>query len=455
MNLNGLNLNHLNLKNLKSWLSQKQCRALEEAYEGAQIIKALEEQYFKGGKITHSAHQSKVVVDYVQRLRDRQLLRVRVNLVQFQLGGFLLHYNPAHLEATAHSGGAEQQLYNDLTHTAKAEVMERLNFIESVVEKYRETLLDEVTLLKKEAEMEQLHNASPVTNQNSSHPTTSQQVHAQGSAARVWETQQKHLNLTKANSWFAGWKRRKQELTPEYEQQVINELRIRRKQNKLAMRWLLILILIPIATQILTKTLIFEPILGNYHNKHPERIELNQEMREQFYTEFAQYKESLEINQLLDMIPKLTETELKERLQEKAVDLWREASNHALMGIKNILADLVALVVFIGLVFYNRDKLTTLRSFTNRSFLNLSDPIKVFIFIFITDVFVGFHSVEGWDVILGAAFHHFGLPENVTFTKSFIASVPVFIDACIKLWIFSYLTRYSPSTSAIYERMNM
>ena len=56
--------------------------------------------------------------------------------------------------------------------------------------------------------------------------------------------------------------------------------------------------------------------------------------------------------------------------------------------------------------------------------------------------------------ILEGIIHHFSLPESKVFINGFIATVPVIIDAYIKFWIFSYLTRYSPSTSAIYERMH-
>jgi len=61
----------------------------------------------------------------------------------------------------------------------------------------------------------------------------------------------------------------------------------------------------------------------------------------------------------------------------------------------------------------------------------------------VTDMFVGFHLVEGWDVILGSVFNHFGLPENGTFIKICIATAPVFMDFCIKFWIFNHLTRFS------------
>ena len=150
----------------------------------------------------------------------------------------------------------------------------------------------------------------------------------------------------------------------------------------------------------------------------------------------------------------MTEEKKHEKLHETAVELWRESRNDALNGLKNVLADGVSLLIFIGLVFFNRDKLRILGSVSNRTFLGLNDPTKVFLFILITDMFVGFHSAEGWEVILESIFHHFGLPESKVVINGFIATVPVIVDSCIKFWIFSYLTRYSPSASAILERMN-
>lgn len=66
----------------------------------------------------------------------------------------------------------------------------------------------------------------------------------------------------------------------------------------------------------------------------------------------------------------------------------------------------------------------------------------------------GFHSAEGWDAISTGISYHFGLPEHPNAIKIFIATVPVMMDSFIKFWIFNYLTRYSPASSAIFERMN-
>ena len=114
----------------------------------------------------------------------------------------------------------------------------------------------------------------------------------------------------------------------------------------------------------------------------------------------------------------------------------------------------VALICFVAIVYFGRKQLAILRSFSNQSFLNLSDPAKVFLFILTTDLFVGFHSAQGWDTILSGVAHHFGIPENKAAINMFIAIVPVMIDSFVKFWILTYLTRYSPSSSAIYEKMN-
>ena len=216
----------------------------------------------------------------------------------------------------------------------------------------------------------------------------------------------------------------------------------------------MILFLIPLLVQVTVKTIIFDPLLGNYSNKNPTKIELSAEIKQEFLREYSAFKESLEIKQLLGVIPKLSEVDKEEKLSEKVIEIWQESRNRALNGWKNILSDGVALFTFVGLVYFNRTKITIIRSFSNRAFLNLSDPLKVFLFILITDMFVGFHSAEGWEVLLAGVLAHFGLPESPVAINAFIATVPVIIDSCIKFWIFSYLTRYSPAASAIYERMN-
>lgn len=116
--------------NLSQWLHNRQHRALEEAYAGAQKIAELEAQCFSGGKIAYTPNQSKTVYDYVRSLRNRQLLRIRFNLIQFGVNNFLFDRKSSALVSGEGNRLEDSASEND-------EVIQKLNFIESVVAKYR------------------------------------------------------------------------------------------------------------------------------------------------------------------------------------------------------------------------------------------------------------------------------------------------------------------------------
>jgi len=428
--------------NLNRWLNQRQIQLLESAYQSAEAIKALEDKYFQGKPIYYHPESQKTVVDYVQSLRDRHLLKIRLNLTQFQFNSFL--WNPQVLadEETSKSVGI-----------AETEIVEKLNFIDSVVKKYRQDSED--TLI------EILANP-PAVNSPTVMGLTSEELKQENNESASARTTDPAMIAATSNlsfqppgkSWFSWGFLGFQKANPNYEQQVVQELRVRRIQDKIAVRWLMILFLIPLLIQIAVKNIVFNPLIGSYSNKNPTKIELSSAIQQEFLREYSAFKEGLEIRQLLGVMPTLSAVEREEKLSEKAVEIWQESRNRALNGWKNILSDGVALLTFVGLVYFNRTKITIVRGFSNRTFLNLSDPLKVFLFILITDMFVGFHSAEGWEVLLAGVLNHFGLPESPVAINAFIATVPVIIDSCIKFWIFSYLTRYSPAASAIYERMN-
>ena len=96
----------------------------------------------------------------------------------------------------------------------------------------------------------------------------------------------------------------------------------------------------------LTKVFFFGPMLGNYSEANPTAVELSTEIREEFAAHLTEFKEELEIRELLHLAPELAPEVKREKLAEEAADLWREARDEELNGLKNVLADSVALIVF-------------------------------------------------------------------------------------------------------------
>lgn len=512
-------MNSSNLSGLNRWVNRVSLKALEDAYQGAQAIKKIEDTHFDGGAIVHQPSLGKTVSDYFQTQLNRQLLRIRSSLLRFKATSFLAPRSSSKPTQIEPQDDRFEITLSDQTN--ETIVLEKLAFIELVVGKYRNTnksigrlfaniFADPVPTVTPEVltteDVDPPQEEPPLADEDAGiiRPTTTPKI-----VSSKGKSPKNNPSSPYPIRFLGGVEKIGKEFSQKYEQEVVQELRVIRTQNRTAVRWLVLLVVIPILTQVLTKNLILNPLLGNYFEQNPTKVELSKEIQEEFINEFREFRETLEIKRLIakaiveeekqgrktwvntpkeeaelasalfgEIPPELVEDlvsqqpgrfkslllttgwteveqELEEKaLQEKAIDLWREARQEQLEGIKNVLADCAALLAFILLVFVGRKRLAIVRNFSNRAFLNLNDPSKVFLFILITDIFVGFHSAEGWEVILEGLSHRFGLPESKVIIYSFIATVPVFMDSCIKFWIFNYLTRFSPAASAIYERMN-
>ena len=117
-------------------------------------------------------------------------------------------------------------------------------------------------------------------------------------------------------------------------------------------------------------------------------------------------------------------------------------------------ADVIAVLAFSLLLSGCKEKVATLKAFIDEIVYGLSDSAKAFIIILFTDIFVGFHSPHGWEILLEGLSNHLGLAANRNFIFLFIATFPVILDTVFKYWIFRYLNRISPSAVATYKNMN-
>jgi hypothetical protein len=133
---------------------------------------------------------------------------------------------------------------------------------------------------------------------------------------------------------------------------------------------------------------------------------------------------------------------------------WSESERGSNEAIKNVAADLFALLGFFFVCIFGQRDLQVLRGFLDELIYGLSDSAKAFAIILFTDIFVGFHSPEGWTVLLDGVTHHLGLPADENFIMLFIATFPVILATILKYWIFRYLNRVSPSSVATLRNMN-
>jgi hypothetical protein len=406
-------------KQINQWIVKTPLRSLSEAYNAALAIQAIEEKHFAGEAITKDSAHTDAAFNYFRDKREFYLQVIRLRLAEFRTSSLianLLHASP------------DKPLSGMSQDSAESMILEKLSLIESVLARYEIQRQLKATVFQKQDPEVNLPFDETLPNFDET-----------GSLQRI-----------RSGSVFDTASQIKKELTPEYEREVLYELRAARRRTWRAIRFLILLILVPLIVQFAGKSLLIEPLFHQFN--HSPQIVLMGEAKERALHDLAQFRESLEFDTLVNDSHQTSD--LEQVLKAEANQLLERYSEESTEGIKNLMADGLAFVTFIALIYFGRQQMITLKSLIGRVFVGLNDATKVFLIILFTDMFVGYHSSHGWEVLLEGIAEHFGLPSDRNTIFLFIATVPVMMDATLKYWIFNYLTRKSPSAVAVYRTMN-
>ena len=246
----------------------------------------------------------------------------------------------------------------------------------------------------------------------------------------------------------------RRQLDPEAEASVVAGFRRRRDSTLVALRILLLLILVPVLVQQVSRVYVVSPLVDSLGPDHVVVSYPKPRLQEQAAQKLRQFQDQINYNAALQGLPLPTGDALRDQLSEKAKELQLETEGEGGQAIKNVIADLFGLVGFVMVCFFGQRDIQVLRGLIDELVYGLSDSAKAFAIILFTDIFVGFHSPEGWEVLLDGVAEHFGLPPSKHFIMLFIATFPVVLATIFKYWIFRYLNRVSPSSVATLHNMN-
>ncbi len=246
----------------------------------------------------------------------------------------------------------------------------------------------------------------------------------------------------------------RRQLNPEAEADLLAGFRRRRDSTLVSLRILLLLVLVPLLVQQLSRNYVLGPLVDHYAPVSAFISYPKPHLEEKAVEKLRVYKAEVEFSALLEGKPLPSPEELQAQLAERARELKQDADNESTEAIKNVLADIAALAAFVLVCVFGKRDLSVLRAFIDELVYGLSDSAKAFAIILFTDIFVGFHSPEGWTVLLDGVANHLGLPARENFIMLFIATFPVVLATIFKYWIFRYLNRVSPSSVATLRNMN-
>lgn len=244
------------------------------------------------------------------------------------------------------------------------------------------------------------------------------------------------------------------ELDPYAENEALEEFKISKYHTVASFKYLLLLIIIPIVTNQVTKNFFLGPIIDYAWNIEDPNLFLNESQEERAFAELQRFEEKIHFEVLIGKLPPSTHEKMEQQMMRKAKTIAIKYANESVDAIKNIFSDIVSIITFLLILSVTKRQISILKSFFNQVIYGLSDTAKAFLIILVTDIFVGFHSPHGWEVIIETMLRHLGLPESRDFIFIFIATFPVVLDTIFKYWIFRYLNKLAPSAVATYHSMN-
>lgn len=432
-------------------------RSLEEAYKAALNIKSIEDEYFNGNKIdVDLAMYSNSVMNYFQADLAQQLKIARMRLTEFRFSRWFS--NESHQEAARKTG---------IEYPTAATILEKLKFIDEIISKY--TITENQIVSSSQIKTTQ---STPSNDQYLTSNLRTNEINKNNLVERIYtptsppqlakpKTEGNKRQKGKADttgilprSILSTIGRLQIELDPNAEQDVVNNFRQAQKRSIISIRFILLLIIVPLLTHQLSKALVIGPVFSYLKTTQTEQIFLNSEMEEEALLTLQKFEERIKFENLITNAPPLSPEAIENQVRKKAQEIAAEFRSESSNAIKNVFADIFSVGTFIWLLLVSKPSIMVLKEFFDNVVYGLSDSAKAFIIILFTDVFVGFHSPHGWEVILEGLSRHWGLPANREFIFLFIATFPVILDTIFKYWIFRYLNRISPSAVATYRNMN-
>nr|WEU77928.1 envelope membrane protein [Bupleurum chaishoui] len=164
-----------------------------------------------------------------------------------------------------------------------------------------------------------------------------------------------------------------------------------------------------------------------------------------------------EILLLEEMIKEYSETHLQNLrigIHKETLQLIKIHNEDRIYTILHISTNIICFVILSGFSFWGNEELVILNSWAQEFLYNLSDTIKAFSILLLTDLCIGFHSPHGWDLMIGVVYKDFGFVHNDQIISGLVSTFPVILDTIFKFFIFRYLNRVSPSLVVIYHSMN-
>ena len=197
-----------------------------------------------------------------------------------------------------------------------------------------------------------------------------------------------------------------------------------------------------------------ESWVTNWWNTRPSEIFLNDIQEKNILKKFIELEELSLFDEILKEYPERRLQKLHIGVYNETIQLIKMHNEGRIHTILHFSTNIISFIILSVYSILSNEELIFLNSCLQEFLYNLSDTIKAFSILLLTDLCIGFHSPHGWELMIGSVYKDFGFAHNEQILSGLVSTFPVILDTIFKYWIFRYLNRVSPSLVVIYHSMN-
>nr|QXO89680.1 envelope membrane protein [Coulteria mollis] len=197
-----------------------------------------------------------------------------------------------------------------------------------------------------------------------------------------------------------------------------------------------------------------ESWVTNWSNTRQSEIFLNDIQEKSILKKFIELEELLLLDEMIKEYPETRLQNLRIGIYNETIQLIKTHNEDRIYTMLHFSTNIICFVILSGYSILGNQELIILNSWVQEFLYNLSDTIKAFSILLLTDLCIGFHSTHGWELMIGFVYKDFGFAHNDQIISGLVSTFPVILDTIFKYWIFRYLNRVSPSLVVIYHSMN-
>jgi hypothetical protein len=312
------------LQNIFSWVKNTPERSIDEAFEAAVSIKRIEEETFKGNKISNDGSFGSNVFSVFEIQLQKYLRTINARLNFYKLSAslpYLQTQSSSNLANTAIAKYAANDQENDPVgngqlsanqlagNSRRFSIYQKLAFIDYTLERYTSASAQTIDVVVKPSVKTNLPNSKSIESEETEVETEEKfQLFKNTKSKSYRRPPQQVTSVEKSilpGSFFKAFDRVKRNLSGsyiDYEKDIVEELRQSRQRINQALRYIVVLVISVIAVQFLSKAVIFSPMINSFIDSNNMTVKFSPAIEEKAFNTLRLAKERIEFDYMIKTI---------------------------------------------------------------------------------------------------------------------------------------------------------